>query len=128
MAETEKITINMSVVDLGKVDLLVEEGFYQNRTDFIRTGIRNLLNKHDRELQSAITRQAFMIGVMIFTRSGLEKKAAKGERMDCRVIGMLIIDKDVPVDLAESVFESIQVHGVFRATDEIKEAMKNRIR
>ena len=125
MAETEKITINMSVVDLGKVDLLVEEGFYQNRTDFIRTAIRARLEKHETELQQVVIRQSFILGVQIYSRRSLEKKIAKGEREHCRVIGMLVIENDVPPDLAAHAFESIRVRGVFQASPEVKSALKD---
>ena len=64
MSETEKITINMSVVDLGKVDLLVQEGFYQNRTDFIRTAIRSQLDKHQTEMKDAVVRNAYGMGIL----------------------------------------------------------------
>jgi Arc/MetJ-type ribon-helix-helix transcriptional regulator len=128
MADTEKITINMSVVDLGKVDLLVEEGFYQNRTDFIRTAIRLQLNKHDPELDQAVVRNSFVLGVLTYTRKSLEKKVANGERVKCSVIGMLVIEKDVPSELAVQAFESIKVHGVLRASLEVKNALKDRIR
>ena len=128
MAETEKITINMSVVDIGKVDLMVEEGFYQNRTDFIRTAIRNQLGKHETDLQRAVIQHSFVLGVQIYSRTGLEKKIAKGERERCSVIGMLVIEKDVPPDLAAQAFESIRVHGVFRASPEVKGALKDHMR
>lgn len=128
MAETEKITINMSVVDLGKVDLLVEEGFYQNRTDFIRTAIRIQLEKHETELQRAVIRHSFVLGIQVYARKDLEKKVVKGERVQCRVIGMLIIEDDVSPDLAVQAFDSIRVHGVFKASPEVKNALKDRVR
>jgi Arc/MetJ-type ribon-helix-helix transcriptional regulator len=127
MAETEKITINMSVVDLGKVDLLVEEGFYQNRTDFIRTAIRNQLDKHETEVQSAVGRNSFVLGILIYSRSDLEQIIAKGERRKCNIIGMLVLDNDVTPELALRAFESIRVHGVFHASPEVKEALKDRM-
>jgi Arc/MetJ-type ribon-helix-helix transcriptional regulator len=127
MAETEKITINMSVVDLGKVDLLVEEGFYQNRTDFIRTAIRNQLDKHETEVQSAVVRNSFVLGILIYSRKDLEEIVAKGERRKCNIIGMLALNNDIPPELALRAFESIQVHGVFHASPKVKEALKERM-
>jgi Arc/MetJ-type ribon-helix-helix transcriptional regulator len=127
MAETEKITINMSVVDLGKVDLLVEEGFYQNRTDFIRTAIRLQLEKHETELQRAVIQHSFVLGVQVYSRKDLERKIAEGKRVQCRVIGMLIIENDVSPDLAVQSFESIRVHGVFKTSPEVKNALKDRV-
>ena len=127
MAETEKITINMSVVDLGKIDLLAEEGFYQNRTDFIRNAIRLQLEKHSPTIEKAIVRHSYGLGIFGVSRKDLEKAAAKGEKKRFNVIGMLVIERDVPADLAEEVIESIQVHGVLKASAAVKEALKDRI-
>jgi Arc/MetJ-type ribon-helix-helix transcriptional regulator len=95
MADTEKITINMSVVDLGKIDLLVQEGFYSNRTDFIRTAIRNQLNGHEDQVQASVTRQSFVMGVMTIDRKEIERLAAANEKLSARVLGLLEIRPDV---------------------------------
>ncbi len=128
MAETEKITINMGVIDLGKVDLLVEEGFYHNRTDFIRTAIRNQLDKHDTVVQSAVVRNAYGMGIFGWARKDLEQSLAKGERRSFNVIGMLVIENDVPPELADQAIESIRVLGTFRASPEVKAVLKDRIK
>lgn len=127
MAETEKITLNMSVVDLGKVDLLVREGFYQNRTDFLRAAIRAQLDKHEPEVRDTIIRNAFVIGVYVSSRKGLEAKLAKGERVNYNIIGMLIIENDVTPELAKQTIESVRVFGVFRARQAVKDALADRI-
>lgn len=127
MAETEKITINMSVVDLGKIDLLVEEGFYQNRTDFIRNSIRLQLEKHESSIQNSITRNAFVMGILAYDRSDLEKALEKGQKKSLHIIGMLILDKNIPPALALQTIESIHVKGVFRASAAVKEVLKDRI-
>lgn len=128
MAETEKITINMSVVDLGKVDLLVDEGFYQNRTDFIRTAIRVQLEKHNSSIEKAVNRYSYGMGVFGCTRKELEAALAKGEKKNFDIIGMLIIENDVTPELADHVIDSIHVLGVFKAKAAIKEILKDRIR
>lgn len=128
MAETEKITINMIAVDLGKVDLLVQEGFYQNRTDFIRTAIRNQLDKHDAAVQNAIVRNSYGMGIFEWSRKDLEKTIAKGERKSFNVIGILVIDDDVTPELADQAIESVRVRGSFRASPAVKEVLKDRIR
>ena len=128
MAETEKITINLSVVDLGKIDLLVEEGFYPNRTDFIRTAIRNQIDKHDFEVKQTIQRRSFVIGVLLIGRSELEKKRAAGQRVSYHIIGMLRLQKDVTPELAEEVIESVHVLGVFQAPEAVKEVLQDRIK
>src|SRR5512136_2544094 len=96
MPETEKITINMSAVDLGKVDLLVQEGLYSNRTDFIRTAIRAQLEKHGMEIQQSITRHAYMIGVLIYDRKDFERMKADGEKLKINLVGLVILADDIP--------------------------------
>lgn len=128
MPDSEKITINMNAVDLGKVDLLVQEGVYSNRSDFIRTAIRNLLDKHGLEIQQAVTRHSYGIGVLIVNHVDLERLRAKGEKLNIRVIGMLTLTKEIPVDLAAEVIESVQVRGMFRASEEVKAALADRMR
>ena len=128
MADTEKITINLGVVDLGKIDLRVEQGFYTNRTDFIRTAIRTNLDKHDTALQETITRNNFAVGVMIFTKQGLTRRLGKGEKLDILVVGMLILESDVTPDLALKTINSVRVFGVFEANKELKEALGDRIK
>ena len=128
MSETEKITINMSAVDLGKVDLLVNEGLYSNRTDFIRTAIRSQLEKHTFEIQQSVTRHSSVIGVLSYSRVDLEKRKQKGKKMSFSVIGMLILQNDIPPELAAEVIEEIKVRGIFNASPEVKAALANRIK
>jgi Arc/MetJ-type ribon-helix-helix transcriptional regulator len=128
MPDSEKVTINMNVVDLGKVDLLVQEGVYSNRTDFIRTAIRNLLDKHNFEIQQSVSRHSFVIGALLYNHVDLEKFREKNEKLNLRVIGLLALDKDIPIDLAEDVIESLQVHGVFKASPEVKKVLADRMR
>lgn len=127
MADTEKITINLSIVDLGKVDLLVEEGFYSNRTDFIRTAIRNQLDSHAASVQQTVTRRSFVMGTVILDREDFERIKARGEKRTYSVIGMLLINDDVPAALARAVIEKVTVRGVFRASDEVKAALADRM-
>lgn len=123
MTDTEKITINMSVVDLGQVDLLVSEGFYSSRTDFIRTAIRNQLIAHSHEVKQSIVRKAFALGAFNFNKSELEAKRGQGIRLDVKVIGLLHIASDVTPELAREVFQSIEVLGVFRCSESVKVAL-----
>ena len=122
----EKITINLEPVDLGKIDLLVEQGLYSNRTDLIRTGIRNLIDKHDAEIQDFIVRKSWVLGVEVITRNALEKRVARGEKLSLRIIGMLALAGDVTPDLALEAIESVSVHGVFRAPAAVKRALLER--
>lgn len=126
MPDTEKITINMNAVDLGKIDLLVQEGVYSNRTDFIRTAIRSQLEKHTVEVQQSISRNSYGIGVFVYERADLEEYKAKGEKIKFNVVGLLSIAKDVPGSLANDVIEAVQVRGIFQASDEVKAILSDR--
>jgi Arc/MetJ-type ribon-helix-helix transcriptional regulator len=126
MADTEKITINMNAVELGKVDLLVEQGHYSNRTDFIRSAIRSQLEKHTLEVQQVVMRESYVIGVSGYSKADLEKYQAKGERLKLTSVGLLILQNDIPASLAAEVIESVQVRGIFNASDEVKAALADR--
>jgi len=128
MPESEKITINMNAVDLGKVDLLVQEGVYSNRTDFIRTAIRNLLDKHNLEIQQSVGRHSYGIGVFGYNRKDLERLKAGGDKIKFTVIGMLVLNNDIPADLAAEVVEEVQVRGIFQASAAVKTALADRMK
>jgi Arc/MetJ-type ribon-helix-helix transcriptional regulator len=128
MPEAEKITINMNVVDLGKVDLLVEEGFYSNRTDFIRTAVRNQLAKHDDEVRHSLGRRAMALGVLTYGRSELEEMRTAGERVKISLIGLLVLGQDVTPELALATIERLKIIGVFRAPAAVKDALAERMR
>lgn len=127
MSETEKITINLGVVDLGKIDLLVEQGFYTNRTDFIRNSIRSGLDKHAVDLSETIARKNFIVGILLYDAKDLEKRRAKGVVLDIQVIGALLLSSDISPELANATINSVKVFGVFDASDEVKEALGDKI-
>jgi Arc/MetJ-type ribon-helix-helix transcriptional regulator len=124
--DSEKITINLGAVDLGKVDLLVEEGFYGNRTDFIRTAIRNQLDRHEAQTSQSATRRAASFGALALTRKDLEAVRAKGQKLRLSVIGVLSLGREITPELAAASIESVYVRGVFRASDEVKAALADR--
>jgi len=128
MNENEKITINLGPFDLGRIDVLVEQGLYSNRSDAIRTGIRNLLDKHEKVIQEVTVRKSATIGALILGKSDLEKKRATGKKLKLNIIGILVIKDDVSPELAAQVFESISVSGVFRAPESVREALGDRIK
>jgi Arc/MetJ-type ribon-helix-helix transcriptional regulator len=128
MPDPEKITINISAVDLGKIDLLVQESLYSNRTDFIRTAIRNLLDKHSLEIQQSVTRHSYLIGALMYNKSDLEKRRLKGEKINLTLVGMLHLANDITPELACEVIESIQVRGIFHASEEVKAALADRMK
>ncbi len=126
--ETEKLTLNLGPVDLGQIDLLVEEGFYSNRTDFIRTAIRNQLAVHAEAVKQTVSRKTLVLGLQRFSRADLEERRKVGERLQVRVLGLVTIDDDVSPELAAAVFDSIQVLGAFHASEPVKQALAGRIR
>ena len=127
-SESEKITINVGFVDLGHIDLLVREGFYSNRTDFIRTAIRNQLASHADAVKQSIVRHTLELGLRRVSRQELEASKAKGVRLQIQVVGLATIDDDVTPELARETIESITVLGALHASKEIKSALADRIR
>jgi len=125
--ESEKITINVGYVDLGQIDLLVKEGFYSNRSDLIRTAIRNQLLSHSGEVKRSIIRQTLELGIRRYTRRDLEAVKARGERLRIKVLGLASIDEDVPPTLALQTIDSITVLGVLQASEKLKAALAERI-
>ena len=127
MSETEKITINLGLVDLGQIDLLVQEGFYSNRTDFIRTAIRNQLTTHSEKVRQTVARKTLVFGLQNYTRRDLEAVREAGETLEIRVLGLASIDDDVDPELALETIESLIVLGALRASPAVKAALKDRI-
>ncbi|MGX2030385.1 CopG family transcriptional regulator [Methylocaldum gracile] len=126
--ETEKITINLGFVDLGQIDLLVQEGFYSNRTDFIRTAIRNQLAAHAEVVKQTVARKTLVLGLQEYTRRDLEAVRTAGQRLQIQVLGLVIIGDDVSPELARDTIESITVLGALRASADVKSALTGRIR
>jgi len=120
MAETEKITINVGPVDLGQMDLLVEQGFYSNRTDFIRIAIRNQLQNHSAEVKQYTSEKFFVMGVLEFDRVRLEELKAAGKMLDIKLVGALIVANDVTPKLAEETFGKLKLFGILKAPIEVK--------
>ena len=125
--ESEKITINLGYVDLGQIDLLVQEGFYSNRTDFIRTAIRTQLDRHVDVVKKSVTRYDLDLGLRTYARADLEKARANGERLHIQVLGLLTIAPDVTADLALATIASIRILGALQAPAAVKSALADRI-
>ena len=124
---TEKITINLGVVDLGQIDLLVQEGFYSNRTDLIRTAIRNQLATHAEVVRETVARKTFVLGLQHYTRSDLETVQAAGQKLQIQVLGLASIAEDVSPELARATIDSIVVLGALHASSAVKAALADRI-
>ena len=127
-AETEKITVNLGPVDLGQIDLLVAEGFYSNRTDFIRTAIRNQLVTHAETVKQTVARKTLVLGLQHYTRQDLEAMRVAGQRVQINVLGLASIAEDVSPELALATIDTITVLGAFRASDAVKRALARRIK
>lgn len=126
--ETEKITINLGVIDLGQIDLLVQEGFYSNRTDFIRTAIRNQLATHAEVVKQTVARKTLVLGLQHYTRQDLEAVRAAGQKLQIHVLGLASIAEDVSPELARATIDSLVVLGALHASPAVKAALADRIR
>ncbi len=128
VADSEKITINLGYVDLGQIDLLVREGFYSNRTDFIRTAIRNQLDRHNDAVKQSVARHQLDLGLRQYGRADLEAVKTAGETLHIQVLGLCVIAADVPPELARETIASIRVLGALQAPAAVKAALGDRIR
>jgi len=127
MSETEKITVNIGIVDLGRIDLLVHEGFYSSRADFIRTAVRNQLERQKTAVDSITTRKSMVIGTLSYNRKNLEEKRDNKEMINVKVIGMFILADDVTPKLALDTIQSVTIRGVFKAQEDVKKALSERL-
>src|ERR1700726_4493052 len=126
--ETEKITINLGFVDLGHIDLMVRDGFYSNRTDFIRTAIRNQLERHADVVKQSVSRHSLDLGLRHYGRDDLEAVRAAGEMLHIHVLGLASIAQDVTPELARATIASITVLGALHASAAVKAALADRVR
>ena len=123
---SEKITINVGLVDLGQIDLLVDEGFYANRSDFIRTAIRRQLENRADAVTTTVARRALTLGTQHLSRRDLEELRDAGQTIELRVLGLATIANDVSADLALATISSVEVLGAFRAPKTVKAALATR--
>jgi Arc/MetJ-type ribon-helix-helix transcriptional regulator len=121
------MTINLGVVDLGQIDLLVEEGFYSNRTDLIRTAIRNQLSVHAEDVKRTIARRTLLLGLQDLTRADLERALAEGNMLQIQVVGLARVAEDVSPELARATIRSVVVLGAFHASKAVRDALADRI-
>jgi Arc/MetJ-type ribon-helix-helix transcriptional regulator len=128
LEKTEKITINLGFVDLGQIDLLVQEGFYTNRTDFVRTAIRNQLTTHADVVKRTVARKTLVLGMQHYTRYDLEAVRTAGEKLQISVLGLVSIAEDVSPELALATIDSIEVLGALRASAAVKAVLAGRIK
>ncbi|MGH8563185.1 MAG: CopG family transcriptional regulator [Gammaproteobacteria bacterium] len=127
VGDSEKITINLGFIDLGQIDLLVREGFYSNRTDFIRTAIRNQLTTHAEVVKLTVARKTLVLGLQDFSRQGLETVQAAGQKLQIQVLGLARIAQDVSPELARATIDSVTVLGALHASAAVKAALADRI-
>jgi Arc/MetJ-type ribon-helix-helix transcriptional regulator len=126
--DSEKITINLGYVDLGHIDLMVQEGFYSNRTDFIRTAIRNQIERHADVVRQSVARKSVDLGLRHYGREDLEAAQAAGRMLDIRVLGLASIGKDVTPELARATIASVVVLGALHASPAVKAALTDRMK
>jgi|SRR3712207_2242941 len=125
--ETEKITVNLGPIDLGQMDLLVQEGFYSNRADFIRTAIRNQIQLHGDVVRQSVARRSLVLGIQHYSRADLEAVRDAGQQLHIQVLGLASIGEDVSPELALGTIASITVLGALHATPAVKAALASRI-
>jgi len=125
--ESEKLTLNLGFVDLGQIDLLVRDGFYANRADFIRTAVRNQLDRQGNEVKQSVARKKLTLGLSHFTVRDLEAARDAGAPLHIQVLGLATIALDVTPELARQAIASVQVLGAFHASPEVKAALADRI-
>lgn len=128
LADSEKITINLGFVDLGHIDLMVQDGFYSNRTDFIRTAIRNQLDRHAEAVRQSVARKTLDLGLRTYSRQELEAVRDAGGTLQIKVLGLAAIARDVTPELARAVIAEITVLGALHATPEVRVALADRMR
>lgn len=127
-SDTEKITINLGYVDLGHIDLLVQDGFYSNRTDFIRTAIRNQIERHAEAAKQSVARRSLDLGLRHYSREELERARAAGQPLTIRVLGLAVIAPDVTPELAHAAIASVSVLGALQASPAVRSALSDRMR
>lgn len=125
--DTEKLTINLTPVDLGRIDVLVDQGLYSTRSDLIRTAVRRLLEEHSEIVERTVVSERFNIGARHFTRRELEEARANGERLRVRVVGLVSFAKDVTPDLVDDVIEHLVVRGALKAPKEVATRLLTKI-
>lgn len=127
LPETEKITINLGLVDLGQIDLLVQEGFYSNRTDLIRTALRNQLATHAEVVKQTVARKSLSLGLQRYSRAELEAVRTAGQRLRIQALGLVVVEDDVTPELALATIDSVSILGAFHASPAVKAALSDRI-
>ena len=128
VSDSEKITINLGYVDLGHIDLMVQDGFYSNRTDFIRTAIRNQLERHAETVKQSVSRKSLDLGLRHYGRDDLEAARAAGQMLHINVLGLASIAQDVTPELARATIASVVVLGALHASAAVKAALADRMR
>jgi len=126
--DSEKITINLGYVDLGHIDLMVQDGFYSNRTDFIRTAIRNQLDRHADAVRKSVARKTLDLGLRHYSREDLEAVRAAGETLQINVLGLATIARDVTPELARAPITSVTVLGALHASPEVQAVLNDLMR
>lgn len=125
--DSDKVTVNVGLVDLAQLDLLVNQGFYSNRTDFVRTAIRNQLQVHADAIQQAMLRKSYVLGHYRYSRKELEQIVASGNRLAIQVLGLAVIEEEVAPELADAAIASVEVLGAFIASPAVRQVLADRI-
>lgn len=125
--DTEKVCVNLAAVELGKIDVLVSQGLFTSRTDLIRAGIRKVLEENGEAVQR-VALGAAGLGIMAITRKQLEQARKAGEKLDMKVIGILVIDPDVTPELADTTIHEIRIFGTLRGPKAVLARIGDRVK
>jgi len=134
---TEKATINIGIMELAQIDLLVENMIYTNRSDFIRTAIRNQLEMHKSDIERLYLQtkaNSFEpesqvqggIGIYRLRKAALSDAMKSNKKLHIMVMGILLIDKDISPELFEATVESIKIYGKIQAQKSILELINRK--
>lgn len=110
---SEKVSVNINEEALSKIDLLVEDGFYSNRSDFINRAVDTLLDRENRTVdklleihsKEKINSRQWFVGVQTMGSQYLEKVKEQGVRLRIKGCGVLYFEKDAAQEL---VFETVE--------------------
>ena len=126
---SEKVSVNMNVGTLSQIDVLVDLGYYSNRSDFINQAVRQAIDQKQSIIENETSKQResngdWFTGVCVITKDQLLIAKEKGKKLKIRGYGVVVIDNKLD-DLALEVIDSIDIKGKILASQKIKDTFSN---
>jgi Arc/MetJ-type ribon-helix-helix transcriptional regulator len=125
-SKPQQLNVTMDAEEIHQVDLMVEQGLYASRKDFLQLAARNLLREHGVEVPRPMTGELKVAGIAVHNRKSLEKLRAAGRQLELNVTGIFRLADDVTPELACAVIKSLTLRGTFEASAEVKATLKDR--